>query len=571
MTDFSHARSKLKSLVFHMKEIKKFEIPKPAASRARALWVMRLGLALVVTACAADQVQDPYGYDRARASRVFSDGYQDISEIYIEKLEIPDLAQAGMDGLAELDSELSFRPDGDAIDLSYHRHLINRLPVPDREDAEAWGELTADVVESSRNVSPIVAEIDAERLYEAVFDGIVTRLDRFSRYAGRDVALENRASRDGFGGIGVRIRVVDEGVKILSIMENTPAEESGLMVEDVITDIDGISAIGLSQREVVRRLRGPIRSKVKLLVLRATEQEKLPISVTRALVVPQTVEFRAEDNIGYVRVSNFNQGTARSLRNKLKLARRELGEKLLGFVLDLRGNPGGLLDQGVEVADLFVRDGLILTTHGRHPDSHQVFDAASDDVAEGLPVVVLLDGSSASAAEIVAAALQDAERAVLVGSNTFGKGTVQTVLRLPNEGELTLTWANFHAPSGYGLNALGVMPNLCTSGDVADANDVLLRLQSGEFPLRHYGADIIAGHNDPAQMAVLREKCPRRDGEPEIDLEVARALLQNAGLYARALDTSLDSVAVRQEAQSQDGKAACPTEPSDHLTQPGFC
>ncbi len=532
---------------------------------------MRLGLALMLTACTAEQIQDPYGYDRARASRVFSDGYQDISEIYIEKLEIPDLAQAGMNGLVQLDSELAFRPNGGAIELSYRHHLISRLPVPDRENAEAWGELTASAVESSRNVSPIMADIDAERLYEAVFDGIVTRLDRFSRYAGRDVALENRASRDGFGGIGVRIRVVDEGVKILSIMEKTPAEESGLKVEDVITDIDGTSAIGLSQREVVRRLRGPIRSKVNLLVLRPSEPEKLPISVTRALVVPQTVEFRTDDDIGYIRVSNFNQGTARSLREKLKQARHELGDKLLGFVLDLRGNPGGLLDQGVEVADLFVREGQILTTHGRHPDSHQVFDADSDDVAEGLPVVVLLDGSSASAAEIVAAALQDAERAVLVGSNTFGKGTVQTVLRLPNEGELTLTWANFHAPSGYGLNALGVMPNLCTSGEVASANDVLLRLQRGEFPLRHYGADIIAGGSDPAQLASLRQQCPRRDGEPEIDIEVARALLHNASLYARALDTSPDTVAVHQAAQSQDGKAACPTEPSDHSTQPGFC
>ena len=145
-------------------------------------------------------------------------------------------------------------------------------------------------------------------------------------------ARENRASRDGFGGIGVRIRVIDEGVKILSIMEKTPAERSGLMVEDVITDIDGVNAVGLSQRDVVRRLRGPIRSKVNLLVQRSTHDAKLPISVTRALVVPQTVEFRTDDNIGYVRVSNFNQGTARSLREKLKLARDgRRGDTTLGY------------------------------------------------------------------------------------------------------------------------------------------------------------------------------------------------------------------------------------------------
>ena len=532
---------------------------------------MRVGLALFLTACAAEQVEDPLGYDQARASRLFSNGYQHISEIYIEDLAMSDLAQAGIGGLSQLDSELSLQPDGDAITLSYRDHLVSRLPVPIRDNAAAWGALTASAVESSRKVSPVLAEIEAERLYEVVFDGIVTRLDRFSRYAGRDTARENRASRDGFGGIGVRIRVIDEGVKILSIMEKTPAEKSGLIVEDVITDIDGISAAGLSQREVVRRLRGPIRTKVKLLVARDTEEQKVPISVTRALVVPQTVEYRSDDNIGYVRISNFNQGTARSLREKLKLARRELGEDLLGFVLDLRGNPGGLLDQGVEVADLFVREGQILTTHGRHPDSHQVFDAASDDLAAGLPVVVLLDGGSASASEIVAAALQDAERAVLVGSNTFGKGTVQTVLRLPNEGELTLTWANFHAPSGYGLNALGVMPNLCTSGDVSGTEDVLARLRRGEFPLQHYSTDITSGGNDPAQLAVLRARCPKSDGEPEIDLEVAHALLKDSGLYIRALGTAPGTAAVQQEAQSQDGEAACRTDHSDPLMQPGSC
>ncbi|MDX1574720.1 MAG: S41 family peptidase [Kiloniellales bacterium] len=523
---------------------------------------------MFLTACAAEQVEDPLGYDRARASRLFSDGYQHISEIYIEELAMADLAQAGMDSLTELDSELSLAADGGAINLSYRDHLVSRLPVPKRNNADDWGALTAQAVESSRGVSPAMADVEAERLYEVVFDGIVTRLDRFSRYAGRETARENRASRDGFGGIGVRIRVVDEGVKILSIMEKTPAEESGLQVEDVITDIDGVSAVGLSQREVVRRLRGPIRSKVKLLVERETEQDKLPILVTRALVVPQTVEYRADDNIGYLRVSNFNQGTARSLREKLELARRELGDDLLGFVLDLRGNPGGLLDQGVEVADLFVREGHILTTHGRHPDSHQVFDAASDDLADGLPVVVLLDGSSASASEIVAAALQDAERAVLVGSNSFGKGTVQTVLRLPNEGELTLTWATFHAPSGYGLNALGVMPNLCTSGDVTSAADVLARLDRGEFPLQHYASDIVSSSDDPAQLAVLRARCPKRDGEPEIDLEVAEALLRDLSLYDRALGTAPETAAVRQEAQSQDDEAACP---SDSLMQPASC
>jgi carboxyl-terminal processing protease len=157
---------------------------------------------------------------------------------------------------------------------------------------------------------------------------------------------------------------------------------------------------------------------------------------------------------------------------------------------------------------------------------------------------------------------------VLVGSNTFGKGTVQTVLRLPNEGELTLTWANFHAPSGYGLNALGVMPNLCTSGDVTSASDVLARLRRGEFPLEHYASDVVSNSDDPAQLAVLRARCPKRDGEPEIDIEVAHALLRDVSLYDRALGTAPGTAAVQQEAQSQDDEAACRSDP---LMQPGSC
>jgi len=554
-----------------MKDIRVRSFSEKLAVPRAAPWLARLGLALVLTACASEQAKDPLDYDRDRASRLFSEGYQHISDIYIEELAIQDVAQAGMDGLTQYDTELALQPDGQVLNLSYRDHLISRLPLPERDDPDAWGALTASAVESSRSVSQVMAEIEAEQLYEIVFDGMVTRLDRFSRYAGRDAARENRASRDGFGGIGVRIRVVDEGVEILSVMEKTPAERSGLKAEDVITDIDGISAAGLSQRDVVRRLRGPIRSKVSLRVQRPEHDGKLPFAVTRALVVPQTVEYHIEDNVGYVRVSNFNQGTARTLREKLRLARRELGEDLLGYVLDLRGNPGGLLDQGVEVADLFLREGPILTTRGRHPDSHQVFDASSDDLADGLPVVVLLDGGSASASEIVAAALQDAERAVLVGSNSFGKGTVQTVLRLANEGELTLTWANFHAPSGYGLNALGVMPNLCTSGDIAGSDAVLARLRSGEFPLQHYSAFVGPETSDPAQVAVLRARCPKRDGEPEVDLEVAHALLEDPSLYDRALGDLPVTAGMHQAAQSHQSEAACRTDRPDPETLPGSC
>ena len=549
-------------------------VPRTAGTRADPSWIRWLGLAslaLLLTACGSSVVENPETYDSARASRLFAVGYQDISEIFIEPVEIPDLARAGLDNLSTLDSELSISQDGQFIVMRRDGREVGSFALPEPDDADAWGALTASVLATGRTVSPPLSQATSERLYEAVFNGVVTELDAFSRYAGRDEARENRASRDGFGGIGVRIRVAEDGIKILAVMEDTPAEKAGLRTQDIITDIDGKSAIGLSQREVVRRLRGPVRTKVGLLVRRENQPEKLSITVTRAHVVPQTVELRIEDGIGYLRVTSFNQSTTRNLRQKLKKVNRELDEDLIGFIFDLRGNPGGLLDQSVEVADLFVTEGRIVSTHGRHPDSHQYFDAEADDLAHGLPVVLLLDGNSASASEIVAAALQDAGRAVLIGTNTFGKGTVQTVLRLPNEGELTLTWATFHAPSGYGLNERGVLPDLCTSGEITGVDDVLYKLEVGVFPLRSQLGASATEDGDKAQIAAMRARCPRREGEPEIDLEVARALLLDPALYARALGRVPDSAGLEQNAGWAPLEPQCAANPPGRSTQPGSC
>ncbi len=507
-------------------------------------WLRKLtlaSLALLLAACTFGAAEDPEAYDLRRATRLFAAGYQDISDVYIEDVDIPGLALAGIEGLRSLDPELRIEQEHQRLILVRDGGLAESLDLPEQESARDWGALTASVIETGRAVSPALAKANAEQLYEAVFDGMVGSLDAYSRYAGRDEAREIRASRDGFGGIGVVVRVVDEGILVVSVMEDTPAEEADLHAQDIITDIDGKSTVGLAQPEILRRLRGPIRTRVDLLVRRETEPEPLEKSVTRAVIVPQTVRYHAEDGIGVLRLSNFNQSTARNLRKMVKQARRDLDDDLIGFIIDLRGNRGGLLDKAVAVADLFVTDGEIVSTRGRHPDSHQYFNAESDDVAAGRPVVVLLNGGTASASEIVAAALQDSHRAVLVGTNTFGKGTVQYVARLPNEGELNLTWANFHAPSGYGLNGRGVLPDICTSGETGSLGEVLEKLRHGAFPLRHHLGTGLPDGNSRAQIAALRDSCPKRNGDPELDIEVARTLLLNPALYARALGKTPDS------------------------------
>ncbi|MFQ6017710.1 MAG: S41 family peptidase [Kiloniellaceae bacterium] len=516
-----------------------------AGSWRRGAW-RRLGtlaLAFLIAACAAPDTRAPADYDPSHASRLLSISYQDIADIYIDEINVSDLALAGLNSLSSIEPDMAITRVGGRIKLSFAGQQVGSFTTPARQDADGWGRLTAAVLKIGRDRSDKLNSAETETLYETVFDGVLGELDSFSRYAGREEARENRASRDGFGGIGVRIRLVEEGVRILSVMENTPAERAGLVDNDVITDIDFVPTTGLNQREVVRRLRGPLRSRVELTIKRMNQPNPIFVSLVRAHIVPQTVKYTRMGDIGYIQIAGFNQSTARALREKIRLAKAEIGPRLRGFMIDMRGNPGGLLDQAVAVADLLISHGRIVSTHGRHPDSHQYFDAAPDDLAKNRPLVVLINGNSASATEIVAASLQDSGRAVVVGSGSFGKGTVQTVLRLPNEGELTLTWARFHAPSGYALHRRGVLPDICTTDEDRDAEQVLQRLRSGLLPIdeatRHKEVD----PRDDQKLESLRDRCPPRQSDSDIDLQVAKRLLGDPELYARALGNKIPDTA----------------------------
>lgn len=494
-----------------------------------------LPMALLAAACVASQESGPGSYSSTKAMRLFSTGYKDIHEVYIDEVEMSDLVVAGLSKLSTLDPDFSILSDRDSLTIAIDGGEAHTFLTPQSGDLDAWGDLTASALGLGLRHSRRLETEGSASLYEAVFDGVLDKLDGFSRYSGREEAQNNRASRDGFGGIGVRIRIVDQGVRVLSVMDNTPAERAGLRDDDVIVTIEGESAVGLDQREVVRRLRGPLRSSVNIEVTREDYIDRLSFDIKRGHIVPQTVTYRPDRGAAYIKVSGFNQNTARMLRMKLIQARDQLGDDLQGYVLDLRGNPGGLLDQAVAVSDLFVRRGRIVSTHGRHPDSHQYFEADPDDEAAGRPVVVLINGNSASASEIVAAALQDAGRAVLIGSNSYGKGTVQTVLRLPNEGELTLTWARFHAPSGYALDKRGVLPDICIGDEDESAGQILAGLRQGRHAVDQRVRQASIEPDDTPALKALRAHCPAKEGSSDLDLEVAIGLLSDRTLYRAAL------------------------------------
>jgi carboxyl-terminal processing protease len=323
------------------------------------------------------------------------------------------------------------------------------------------------------------------------------------------------------------------------VLPGTPAEKVGIKGGDEIIVIDGKSIEGQPDNAIVPMLRGPVGSTVQL-TLRRSGSATFSVTAERAYLYEPTVDYRREaGNIGYFKITGFNRHTSETLERLVRQARSEIGPGMKGIVLDLRNNPGGLLDQGVAVADMFLNAGRILTTRGRHPDSLQRFDVTGSDIASGLPMVVLINGRSASSSEIVAAALQDLGRAVLVGSSSYGKGTVQTVFTLPNDGELTVTWAKLYAPSGYALHHLGVIPNVCTSTSAQDPVKPINDIKHGDFdPIKVIQTRRRAdGLSEGAQLA-LSQVCPQRTedtAEHDTDMEVALKLFTEPALMRRSL------------------------------------
>jgi len=287
-------------------------------------------------------------------------------------------------------------------------------------------------------------------------------------------------------------------------------------------------------------LRGPEDSRVTLTLRRGTGRSRA-VALHRALVAPNTVDMRRIERIVILRITAFNRMTQRRLTRLLVEAMADRSQPPRGFIIDLRGNRGGLLRQAVAVADVFLTDGPIMSTRGRHPDSSRDFEATSADLANGLPVVVLVDGRAASAAEIVAGALQDRRRAVVVGSTTLGKGLVQSVIRLPDDGDLILTWSRVVMPSGYPLQDLGVLPQLCTSLGAALLEAQLRALEQGRVLMAPALASWRASRPGigPAEVTALRNACPPAEGR-DADLEAARWLLERPAPYSAALSAEAE-------------------------------
>ncbi len=322
-------------------------------------------------------------------------------------------------------------------------------------------DLFGDVFERIRN--EYVEDVETSDLVAAAIDGMLTSLDPHSSYLPpQDFDDMRTQTRGSFGGLGIEVTQEDGFIKVVTPMDDTPADKAGVEPGDLITHVDGESLLGLSLNEAVDLMRGPVGSEIIVTVVREGEEEPFDLSIIRDTIELQAVRVRTEGDTVILRVTTFNEQTFPNLRDGLDEAVDELGgmDALGGVVLDLRNNPGGLLTQAVSVSDAFLQQGEIVSTRGRAENGGDRFNAEPGDLIDGKPMVVLINGGSASASEIVAGALQDHRRAIVVGTRSFGKGSVQTVMPLRGDGAIRLTTSLYYTPSGRSIQALGVSPDI---------------------------------------------------------------------------------------------------------------
>lgn len=320
-------------------------------------------------------------------------------------------------------------------------------------------DLFGDVFEKVRE--EYVEEPNDAELIDAAINGMLSYLDPHSGYLNKKAFNEMRVQTKGeFGGLGIEVTMRNGLIYVVSPIDDTPAFDAGILAGDYISHIDGESVAGTSLSDSVGKMRGKRGTDITVTVLRAEETEPFDVVMTRDIITIKSVKHDVQKDVGYIRVTSFSQQTSEGVQDAFADIKKQIGKDLKGIVLDLRNNPGGLLDQAIEVSDLFLTQGEVVSTRGREKESIKRYNAKGGDIANGMPIVVLINGGSASASEIVAGALQDHRRAVVMGTKSFGKGSVQTVVPLPDNSAIRLTTSRYYTPSGTSIQAEGITPNI---------------------------------------------------------------------------------------------------------------
>ncbi len=468
------------------------------------------------------------------AAEVYATALAFMAPRTLDPVGIPQLTMWGLHGLTALDQALVPELRNGSLRLLAPGRVLYATAPPPVDDAAGWARAAAGMADAAWPVSAPLRRAGTQGIVHAFFDEVFNHLDPYSRYEPPARADDDRDRRDGQAGAGMTVVRRGKAIVVRSVVEDGPATDAGILPGDQLLVVDGQSTRGRDAATVSDWLAGPDQTTVELSV-RGRDGRVRDLEVTRAQIPPETVFSSRQGDVLVLTVTGFADNTDERLEREvirgLQGARRPRG-----VVVDLRGNRGGVLRAAVRAAAALIPSGLIATTAGRDPQATHIWEALGEDAAEGLPVVVVVDGRSASAAEIFAAAIADERRGVVLGSSTLGKGLVQTIAQLPDGGELFVTWSRVLAPRGWPLQGLGVLPQLCTSLGREATEQQLEDLASGSQEL----AAALAQHEaarapiPPAQILAIRSACPAAEGQAS-DLDVARRLIAAPEAYQTAL------------------------------------
>lgn len=363
---------------------------------------------------------------------------------------------------------------------------------------------------------------DDQKLVENAINGMLTSLDPHSSFLNADDATEMRTQTKGeFGGLGIEVTMENELVKVIAPIDDTPASKAGILAGDLISEIDGTPVRGLKLSDAVDKMRGAVKTPIKLQIIRQGADKPLEFTIVRDVIAIRAIRSRVDNDVGIVRVISFTEKTTDALEEAILKIKEEVpADKLKGYVLDLRLNPGGLLDQAINVSDAFLERGEIVSTRGRDADETRRFNATAGDLVDGKPVIVLVNGGSASASEIVAGALQDLRRATVVGTRSFGKGSVQTIIPLGDTGALRLTTALYYTPSGTSIQGTGITPDIIVEQPLPEEMQGKVRTE-GESALPGH----IQGQSETDEGSGSSAYVPQ-DPKDDIQLNLALDLLR---------------------------------------------
>ncbi len=405
---------------------------------------------------------------------------------------------------------------------------------PSYDDTFEQLDLFADVLARVRN--DYVEGVNDSELIEEAINGMLQSLDPHSSYLSPDSFKEFQVNTSGeYGGLGMEVTMEDGFVKVISPIDDTPAKRAGIKAGDFITEIEGKNLLGLSLSEAVDRMRGKPGEPITITVAREGEDDTLEFSLTREIIKRQIVRYEVKDGLAYIRISQFNEKAAEGLETAVNSLRSELGGKIPGIILDLRGNPGGRLDQSVKVSSAFLDGGEVVSTRGRRPNDIDSYNGERGELAKGVPLVVLIDGASASASEIVAGAVQDRERGIIMGMTSFGKGSVQSIipLRGGRDGAIKLTTQRYYTPDGRSIQGTGIDPDIAVSA-VPDDGEARSSRRESDLPnsIENENAD----EDTETEAVEVIIDYPPEGFEVEDDYQLQKAIeLLKSGTYTQKL------------------------------------